>query len=285
MGSIQQPAVPMLHPMPLTSRAALSFAVVAALVSSATPALAATSRQSSAAQADVDLTYDVSVALDVAKGQANGDYSWSPDNPFVPETFSRPGTAPMPASSPVTEAGLKLAPGTTAVVSVFSSHLVNDSACITGTSSRTATVVYLSTSTMRPTLVRPHGCAVAGGKPMVTQPSKAVLAAQLTEVLNGDLKIVEIGEESYATDNEGAYVADVLSRPTKASSPPQSDILVQQGVMIRVGDKVIARTTTTTLPNDGYCLTGIQLKSHAVRYLSSVNGLITSHRPHGCAAG
>jgi hypothetical protein len=228
-------------------------------------------------QAVVDLTFDLTVGF-IGAEEVALDSSMGRDG-YQPVRFTRPTDAPLPSSSPLTQAGLKLTPGSTVVASVFSDHRVNDSLCITGTSTRTPTVVYLSTKTMRPSLKRPHGCA----KPMLTPPSQALVAKALATALDLDLKITSIGEQSYATDNEGAYVADTLSRPTKAALP-RGDVLVQQGVTLNVGDKVVVTLFTQTVKDDSYCITGTVLKTHKVRYLSSYDDIPTSHRPHGCVA-
>ena len=117
---------------------------------------------------------------------------------------------------------------------------------------------------------------------MVTRPSKSLQATTLNANLYSDLVTVSIAEQSYSTDNNGAYVGDTVSRPTKKQ--PVNDVLVQQGALINVGDTVVATLFTTDQPNANYCLTGTSTKSKQVLYLSSVNDTVTKHRPTGCVS-
>jgi len=267
--------------MTLARRALIPAVVISLMLAATTSASVAASAPSMDATAVVDLTFDLTVVLLSASVESTP----GPDgqDEYRPDTFSRPTEAPLPKSSPITQVGLKLTPGTTVVVSVFSVKSVNDNICLTATSTRTSTVVYLSSRTLRPSLERPHGCAKPGHKPIVTPPSKSLQGAQFNANLSSDLKTVSIAEQSYATDNNGAYVADVLSRRTAAYAT--NDVLVQQGALINVGDTVVATLFTTYQPNDSYCLKGTSTKTKQVLYLSSVNDTITKHRPKGCIAG
>ncbi|MDX6255107.1 MAG: hypothetical protein QOJ11_1441 [Frankiales bacterium] len=265
--------------MTFARRAWIPAVVAALMFAPATSASASTAAPSKDTKAVVDLTFDLTVGLLGASMESTTGADGQ--DAYVPDTFSRPTDAPLPKSSPITQLGLKLTPGTTMVVSVFSVKSVNDNICMTATSTRTPTVVYLSTKTLRPSLKRPHGCAKPGHKPMVTPPSKSLQGAQFNPNLYSDLKTVSIAEQSYATDNNGAYVADIISRPTKAG-PPTNDVLVQQGALINVGDTVVATLFTTDQPNDSYCLKGTSTKTKQVLYLSSVNDTVTKHRPKGC---
>lgn len=256
-------------------------ALVLAPVTAASASTAASKAPSAAAtQAVINLTFDVSTISWVTLFEA-ADYSSS--GQFLPATYSRPTAKPLPADNPLAEYGVKLTPGSRVVVSVFSTKSVNDSTCITGTSTKTKVVVYLSSRTDRPTVKRPHGCAKPGGKAMVTPPSKAILTAQRLKVLDDDLKTVSISEQSYATDNNGAFIADTLSRPTKAALS-LADPLVQQGATLQVGDTIVISLFSEAAPNDSYCETGTSSKTHQVLYLSSSNDTPTKHRPAGCVA-
>jgi hypothetical protein len=266
--------------MILTRRAWLPLVVAALVLAPATTAAASTPIPSGSPQSVVDLTFDVSVALWGEEFVAEGQSSFGHDE-FVPEIFSRPTAAPMPPTSPLSLLGLKLTPGTTVVVSVFSDKLINDSACLTATSTRTATVVYLSTKTGRPSLQRPFDCARPGGKATVARPSKTVVANELQVNLGNDLRDASIAEQSYATDNNGAFIADTISRPTKAALSSK-DPLVQQGANLNLGDKVVVTLFATTTPGDSYCMTGTSSKTHQVLFLSSADDTVTRHRPHGC---
>lgn len=264
--------------MTIARRAWLPVAVAVLMLAAETSASATAATPPKETKAVVDLTFDLTVGLLGASMDATASQG---EPAYVPETFSRPTAAPLPKSSPISQLGLKLTPGSTVLVSVFSVKSVNDNICMTATSTRTPTVVYLSTKTLRPSLTRPHGCAKPGHKPMVTPPSKALQAEQLNASLASDLKTVSIAEESYAVDNNGAYVADTISRPTKAN--PANDVLVQQGAWINVGDTVVATLFTTDQPNDSYCLKGTSSKTKQILYLSSVNDTVTKHRPTGCS--
>ena len=82
-----------------------------------------------------------------------------------------------------------------------------------------------------------------------------------------DLKTVSIAEQSYATDNNGAYVGDAGIGSTTAASNP----LVAQGAKVSGNDTVSATLFTTTTTNDSYCLKATSSKSTAIWYLSSVD--------------
>lgn len=252
----------------------LPAVVVASLLGPVVPASAATSSDA----AVVDLTFDVTSAL-----FAEDELSQN-GQPFLTQTISRPTSAPLPPRSVFAKLGITIAPGTTIAISVFSSAQIHDGFCVTGTSSKTKVAVYLSSKGPRPTLTRPHGCSLPGSPPTMDKPSAALVAMQHVTDLKNDLRIVSISEESYATDYDGAYVADTLDR--RGSKPlPRNDVLVKQGASLTAGDRVIAtlfRTATGTY--DDYCLTGTSTTAKAVFYLSSVNNVVTSHRPQGCVA-
>jgi hypothetical protein len=263
--------------MTFVRRAPLPLAVAAVLLAAGPAAAVGTPPAAPAdATAVVNLTYDVTIAGYAEAG--TDDVSG-----FVAEKFSRPTSAPLPITNPLAAVGLTIAPGSTIVISVFSTKRVNDSLCITGTSSKTATVVYLSSKNYRPTTKRPHGCALPGHPPIVAKPAKALIVSLPVQNMTSDLRDVSIGEQSYATDNDGSYVADTLSRPLTGGLSA-TDPLVQQGVTLHAGDTVVATLFTEALPNDSYCLTATSVKTKAVVYLSSVNDTATSHRPKGCVA-
>ena len=265
--------------MTFAHRAWIPAIVAALMLAPATSASASTPAPSKNTKAVVDLTFDLTVGLfGASMDSTTGDDG---EDSYVPDTFSRPTAAPMPPNSPISESGLKLTPGTTIVVSVFSIKSVNDNICMTATSTRTRTVVYLSTKTLRPSLVRPHGCAEPGHKPIVTPPSRSIKGARFNAQLYSDLRTVSIAEQSYSTDNNGAFVADAVSWKSDAAD----DVLVQQGALLNVGDTVVAALFTADQPNDSYCLTGTSTKTKQILYLSSVNDNVTKHRPKGCVAG
>src|SRR5438874_1306428 len=89
----------------------------------------------------------------------------------------------------------------------------------------------------------------------VTPAAAAPAAAQHVADLKSDLRNVSISEESYATDYNGAFVADTLDR--RGSKPlPTSDVLVKQGAALTAGDRVIATLfRQPTSSYDDYCLT------------------------------
>ena len=134
--------------MTFVHRAWIPALAAGLLFAPTTSASASAGVPSKETKAVVDLTFDLTVGLlgasmESIAGEAGQDA-------YVPDTFSRPTAAPMPKTSPITQLGLKLTPGTTVVVSVLSVKSVSDSICMTATSTRTPTVVYLSTKTLRP---------------------------------------------------------------------------------------------------------------------------------------
>ncbi len=91
-----------------------------------------------------------------------------------------------------------------------------------------------------------------------------------------DLKTVSIAEQSYATDYNGAYIADAGILSTTAAS----NALVAQGAKVSGNDTVKAVLFTTTTTNDSYCLTASSSKSTVVWYLSSVDDTPVKTKPN-----
>ena len=261
--------------MTLLRKAPLPLALGALLLASGPAAVAATTPAPAAdSTAVVNLTYDVLVST-FSEAERDSDAG------FVTEKFGRPTSAPLPRTNPLAEVGMTITPGTTIVISVFSTKAVNDSFCVTGTSTKTVAVVYYSSTAPRPTTTRPHNCALPGHAPILAKPAKRLIVSAPVKALSDDLKTVSIGEQSYATDNNGAFVADTLGPANRGSS---SDPLVMQGVRLNTGDTVVATLFTTDVLNDSYCLTATSVKTKTVVYLSSLDDTPTTHRPKGCVA-
>jgi type IV pilus assembly protein PilA len=91
-----------------------------------------------------------------------------------------------------------------------------------------------------------------------------------------DLKTVSIAEQSYATDNNGAYTGDAGILSTTATT----DVLVAQGAKVSGNDTVKAVLFTTSVANDSYCLTATSTKSTAIWYLSSVDDTPVKAKPN-----
>jgi type IV pilus assembly protein PilA len=93
-----------------------------------------------------------------------------------------------------------------------------------------------------------------------------------------DLKTVSIAEQSYATDNNGAFVTDVVPGGSATG-------LLPQGAKVTNGDVVTATAFASVAGGivDSYCLsTNYSSKTPAVWYLSSVDDTPTKNKPTGC---
>jgi type IV pilus assembly protein PilA len=93
-----------------------------------------------------------------------------------------------------------------------------------------------------------------------------------------DLKTVSIAEESYATDNNGAFVTDVVPGGSATG-------LLPQGAKITNGDVVTATAFASVAGGsvDSFCLkAAYSSKTSAVWYLSSVDDAPTNSKPTGC---
>ncbi len=108
------------------------------------------------------------------------------------------------------------------------------------------------------------------------QPGRAsALAQQQAEVLlKGDLKAAVIAEESYATDNNGRYVA--------TSSGDKSSPLYTDGLTVSPDSLVTVVVFTTSMTNDSFCVTGVSSKTAATWYINSVDNVLTQVKPVGC---
>ena len=80
-----------------------------------------------------------------------------------------------------------------------------------------------------------------------------------------DLKTVSIAEQSYSTDNNGAFTADGGITTSTATT----DALVAQGAKVSGNDTVVAKLYTTSTTNDSYKLCATSLKSTAIWMLDS----------------
>jgi type IV pilus assembly protein PilA len=97
--------------------------------------------------------------------------------------------------------------------------------------------------------------------------------------LKSDLKTVSIAEQSYSTDNNGAFTADAGILSTTGTS----DVLVAQGAKVSGNDTVVAKLFTTSTNNDSYCLTATSTKTTTTWYLSSVDDTpVKTPKPNGC---
>jgi hypothetical protein len=94
-----------------------------------------------------------------------------------------------------------------------------------------------------------------------------------------DLLTASIAEESYATDHNGAYVADDLGQGASPSDP-----LVQQGLRLSGRDRLVAALFTTQQPDDSFCLVATSADTPAIWYLSSVDNVPTRVKAVGCPA-
>jgi hypothetical protein len=93
--------------------------------------------------------------------------------------------------------------------------------------------------------------------------------------MKNDLKTASIAEQSFATDNSGAFVADIVEGGSQ-------DPLVAQGLTLAPGDSLTATLFTVTSTNDSYCLTVTSIDTPTVWYLSSVDDVPTLIKPTGC---
>jgi type IV pilus assembly protein PilA len=98
---------------------------------------------------------------------------------------------------------------------------------------------------------------------------------QATE--KSDLQVAAIAEKAYATDNDGAFTADVVTSAT-TSGP-----LWAQGLKTSVGVTITATLYKTLVANDSYCLYAtFASKTTATFWLTSDNDTPVKAKPAVC---
>jgi type IV pilus assembly protein PilA len=91
--------------------------------------------------------------------------------------------------------------------------------------------------------------------------------------VKNDLKNTSIAEESFATDNDGAYAPT----ETLTSSSADTDVLVANGAKVSDGVTITATNTTAGSPAvDAYCLSGINSKGGGTFHLNSADNVVAS---------
>jgi ribosomal protein S12 methylthiotransferase accessory factor YcaO len=113
------------------------------------------------------------------------------------------------------------------------------------------------------------------GAPANAQPTAAI--DQAVTDLATDLKWASISEQSYATDNNGKYVADRVDATAAATDP-----LVSNGLKL-IGNATITVTLFVDPTWGGsYCVSAVSTQTPQVRYLTSTDDVVTAVKPVGC---
>jgi type IV pilus assembly protein PilA len=108
----------------------------------------------------------------------------------------------------------------------------------------------------------------------LAQRDKAYQAAE-----KSDLKVASIAEKAYATDNDGAYTADVVSSST-TSGP-----LFAQGLKTTVGVTITATLFKSTggTAGDSYCLNAVYpSRTGATWWTTSIDDTPVTAKPAVC---
>jgi hypothetical protein len=183
--------------------------------------------------------------------------------PAAPSPWHQPD-APAPRPRPSWTTAIVLSVVTAVVASFGTLVLVNDH-----------TRFELSNG---PAVGQPAVGAPTVVEPTVVAPTVADAGAAADAEMADDLKTASIAEQSWAVDNNGKFVADIV-RPTGSPNDP----LVQQGLTLR--GPVVLTATLFADPSLGgqYCLTVVSSATPKVWYLSSVDDVVTLVKPTGCA--